>query len=99
MDIVEATKRYEAWMRRCTPIVETHLRDKHEQMCSDLFAFCRATFYRWAQHWPEVCGELQHAPRILAVGDLHVDSFGSWRDVEGRLCWGVDDFDDAYPLP
>ena len=33
------------------------------------------------------------------MGDLHVDSFGTWRDVEGRLCWGVDDFDEAYPLP
>jgi hypothetical protein len=38
------------------------------------------------------------APRVLCVGDLHVGSFGTWRDAEGRLCWGVDDFDDAYPL-
>ena len=37
--------------------------------------------------------------RVLGVGDLHVGSFGTWRDREGRLCWGVDDFDDAYPLP
>ena len=35
---------------------------------------------------------------MLAVGDVHVASFGTWRDGEGRLCWGVDDFDDAYPL-
>jgi hypothetical protein len=28
-----------------------------------------------------------------------VNSFGTWRDAEGRLCWGVDDFDEAYPLP
>jgi uncharacterized protein (DUF2252 family) len=68
-------------------------------MGADLFAFYRATFYRWAQQWPHVCGELRHAPRVLAVGDLHVDSFGTWRDIEGRLCWGVDDFDEAYPLP
>jgi hypothetical protein len=86
-------------MGSCTPLVQTHLRDKHEQMRADLFAFCRATFYRWAQQWPDVCAELQHAPRVLAVGDLHIDSFGTWRDVEGRLCWGVDDFDEAYPLP
>jgi hypothetical protein len=99
MNIVEATRRYEAWMRRCTSLVQTHLRDKHEQMRADLFAFLRATFYRWAQQWPEVCGDLQRAPRVLAVGDLHVESFGTWRDVEGRLCWGVDDFDEAYPLP
>src|SRR5437762_12381636 len=25
-------------------------------------------------------------------------SFGTWRDVEGRLCWGVDDFDQSHPL-
>jgi hypothetical protein len=39
------------------------------------------------------------APEVLAVGDLHVNSFGTWRDVEGRLCWGVDDFDEAFRLP
>jgi hypothetical protein len=33
------------------------------------------------------------------VGDLHVENFGSWRDQEGRLAWGVNDFDEAYPLP
>jgi hypothetical protein len=32
------------------------------------------------------------------VGDLHIDSFGTWRDTEGRLAWGVDDFDESYPL-
>jgi hypothetical protein len=99
MDIVEATRRYEAWMKCCTPVVQVHLRDKHEQMRGDLFAFFRATFYHWARRWPEVCNDLRRAPRVLAVGDLHVDSFGTWRDVEGRLCWGVDDFDEAYPLP
>jgi uncharacterized protein DUF2252 len=99
MNILEATRGYEKWMGCCAPIVQAHLRDKHEQMRADLFAFCRATFYRWAQQWPDVCGELRHAPRVLAVGDLHVDSFGTWRDVEGRLCWGVDDFDEAYYLP
>jgi hypothetical protein len=34
----------------------------------------------------------------LAAGDLHVGSFGTWRDGLGRLVWGVDDFDEAYPL-
>jgi len=29
---------------------------------------------------------------------LHVNSFGTWRDAEGRLCWRVDDFDESYPL-
>ena len=72
---------------------------KHERMRKDLFTFFRGTFYRWAQVWPELAREERGAPRVMAVGDLHVDSFGTWRDVEGRLAWGVDDFDDAYPLP
>ena len=35
----------------------------------------------------------------LAVGDLHVENFGTWRDAEGRLIWGVNDFDEAHELP
>src|SRR3984893_1392307 len=99
MNIKQATRRYEGWMRSCTTIVESHLRLKHTQMKSDPFLFFRGTFYRWAQLWPQECADLCDAPEVLAVGDLHVGSFGTWRDAEGRLCWGVDDFDESYPLP
>ena len=37
--------------------------------------------------------------KLKGVGDLHVENFGTWRDVEGRLVWGVNDFDEAYALP
>ena len=67
-------------------------------MRESAFLFLRGTFYRWAQMWPRICGDLCRAPKVLAVGDLHVNSFGTWRDAEGRLCWGVDDFDESYPL-
>src|SRR5487761_201459 len=99
MNIREATKSYERWMRECTTVVETDLRNKHQQMKEDEFLFFRGTFYRWVQLWPEVCADLCRAPKVLASADLHVGSFGTWRDLEGRLCWGVDDFDEAYPLP
>src|ERR1700730_14007202 len=99
MNIKQATRRYEGWMRSCTTIVESHLRLKHTQMKSDPFLFFRGTFYRWAQLWPQECVDLCDAPEVLAVGDLHVGSFGTWRDAEGRLCWGVDDCDESYPLP
>ena len=59
----------------------------------------RATFYRWAQVWPEVCCKFGLGPGVLSVGDLHVENFGTWRDTDGRLIWGVNDFDEAYPLP
>jgi hypothetical protein len=99
VNIREATKSYEGWMRQCTTVVESDLRSKHEQMREHTFLFLRGTFYRWAQIWPEICADLAQAPKVLACADLHVGSFGTWRDSEGRLCWGVDDFDEAYPLP
>jgi len=68
-------------------------------MGESAFPFLRATFYRWMQVWPEVCPELVKAPRVLGVGDLHVENFGTWRDVEGRLVWGVNDFDEAAMMP
>ena len=83
----------------CTTVVEADLRFKHRQMRKEPFLFFRATFYRWAQLWPDLCADLRHAPKVLAVEDLHVGSFGTWRDEEGRLCWGVDDFDESWPLP
>lgn len=99
IDIEKATASYERWMRSCTAVVLSDLRSKHKQMKESPFLFLRGAFYRWAQLWPSVCAELCNAPAVLAVGDLHVNSFGTWRDVEGRLCWGVDDFDESYRLP
>lgn len=68
-------------------------------MAESPFAFLRATFYRWMQLWGEECKELADAPAVLAVGDLHIDNFGTWRDLEGRLIWGVNDFDEVTQLP
>ena len=100
MNIFEATASYEDWMRRSIGVVESHLRHKHAIMKKDLFAFLKGSFYRWNQLWVErMPPSLRNAPKILAVGDLHVDSFGTWRDLEGRLVWGIDDFDEAWPLP
>jgi len=99
MNIVKATKKYEDWLRLQIPIVGRDLRFKHEQMAAALFPFLRATFYRWVQVWPEVCADLTRAPHLLSVGDLHVENFGTWRDTDGRLVWGVNDFDEACVFP
>jgi hypothetical protein len=99
MDIIEATRSYESWMARHIPLIRNDLRHKHTLMAESPFIFLRGTFYRWAQVWPEVCAKLADAPRVLAVGDLHVDNFGTWRDHEGRLVWGVNDLDEATVLP
>jgi hypothetical protein len=99
MKIHKATAKYEAWLgRQITPIA-VDLESKHEEMRKHRFPFLRATYYRWAQVFPEVCEQLNNAPEVLAVGDLHVENFGTWRDSEGRLIWGVNDFDEAWHLP
>ncbi len=98
MNIVKATARYEDWLRSHTTLVDADLRLKHKKMAESAFSFLRAIFYRWVQIWPRVLPELAEAPQILAVGDLHVENFGTWRDLEGRLIWGVNDFDEAAPF-
>src|SRR3990170_5280698 len=97
--IIMATIDYERWLKRRIDVVEPDLHLKHEAMADSLFAFLRATFYRWVSLWQEVCPDLTEAPRVLAVGDLHVENFGTWRDTEGRLVWGVNDFDEVARMP
>ena len=99
MQIAKATKKYQAWLSRHLKILAEDLDLKHRQMRTAPFPFMRATFYRWAQIWKEVCPEAAKAPEALAVGDLHVENFGTWRDVEGRLIWGINDFDEAWTMP
>ena len=101
MTFQNATTGYEEWLRGFGPLDAADLAYKHTLMAdaADPFPFFRGTYYRWARLWPEVCGDLGAAPPVLAVGDLHVENFGTWRDSDGRLCWGVNDFDEADELP
>jgi len=97
MNIIEATTEFEKWLERQVPLVRQDLTLKHAAMAEAVFPFFRATFYRWLQLWPEVCGDVTKAPKVLGVGDLHIENFGTWRDEEGRLIWGVNDLDEAWP--
>ena len=99
MNIHEATRRYEIWLAEKIRVIKSDLEVKHELMARDPFSFFRATFYRWMQLFPELCPKAWSAPRVLAVGDLHVENYGTWRDAEGRLVWGINDFDEAFTLP
>jgi hypothetical protein len=68
-------------------------------MCESAFVFLRGTFYRWMQLWPRHCAELDEAPAVIGVGDLHLENFGTWRDEDSRLVWGVNDVDEACKVP
>jgi hypothetical protein len=97
MNIFKSTKDFEQWVAKRLPIVREDVILKHMLMAQAPFPFFRATFYRWLQHWHEVCRDVAKAPAVLGVGDLHVENFGTWRDEEGRLIWGVNDLDEAFP--
>jgi hypothetical protein len=99
MNIFKATADFEHWLGGQLPIIRQDLALKHQHMAEATFPFFRATFYRWLQLWPEACSSLVKAPAVLGVGDLHIENFGTWRDAEGRLIWGVNDLDEAWPAP
>jgi len=100
MKFEKATRSYERWVRRYADLVCRDIARKHRAFGDDPYQFFRVTHYRWAQHWFATEDETLHrAPRVLAVADLHIENFGTWRDAEGRLIWGVNDFDEAFPLP
>jgi len=99
--IRESTQEYEDWLAGALDhhLVEADLKEKHKKMRADAFSFLRATFWRWAETIPVICSELADGPEVLAVGDIHLENFGVWRDAEGRLTWGVNDFDEAADMP
>jgi hypothetical protein len=99
--IADSTRTYEHWLRTQlgNDLVEPDLRIKHQKMSEAPFPFLRATYWRWAETILDVCPKLANAPAILAVGDLHLENFGTWRDADGRLVWGVNDFDEAAVMP
>lgn len=99
--IRQSTLNYESWLREQLKgdLDKAAIAKKHKKMEESAFAFLRATYWRWAESILEVCPDLAGAPAVLAVGDIHVENFGTWRDVDGRLVWGVNDFDEAAEMP
>ena len=99
MKIKRATSQYEDWLGKQLTVVQADIEQKHQNMASDPFVFLRASYYRWSQILPTICPQSLEAPSVLAIGDLHIENFGTWRDAEGRLIWGINDFDESYRLP
>lgn len=103
MDIIESTRRYDRWLEEQLQrdIFQEDIGNKHEKMAADAFQFLRASYWRWAEmiQGEKSFSALMDAPEVVAVGDLHVENFGTWRDLEGRVIWGVNDFDEAARMP
>lgn len=99
MKLVPAVERYERWLGGFMRLRPDDLERKHARMKEGPFMFLRGTFFRWASWWARLAPEEQRAPLVLGVGDLHLENFGTWRDGEGRLVWGINDFDEVAHMP
>jgi hypothetical protein len=53
MNIVKATRQFESWLGSRTDLIKKDIRLKHANMSAAVFPFVRATYYRWAQVWPQ----------------------------------------------
>src|SRR6478672_8852546 len=99
MSFRDDNARYEKWLATQCKVVKADIAFKHHRMKKSAFIFLRATYFRWARKIGDWCPELMDAPIVLGVGDLHLENFGTWRDADGRLVWGVNDFDEAAKMP
>ncbi len=99
--INQSSRDYHRWLEAelGPAFVEADLPKKFRKMAAGPFSFLRATYWRWAETVLDVCPELGDAPAVLGVGDIHLENFGTWRDADGRLVWGVNDFDEAAEMP
>ncbi|MFE1600311.1 DUF2252 family protein [Methylobacterium sp. ID0610] len=95
----DETEAYLAWVETYCPLRRKDLKRKHAAMRASPFAFLRGSFYRWHRHFAAVPEPVRVAPAWLVIGDTHLENFGTWRDADGRLVWGVNDFDEAATLP
>ncbi len=73
---------YEAFLRAelGEEVVAEALARKHRKMAGSPFAFLRGSYFRWAETIGDIAPALMQAPRVLAVGDIHLENFGTWRD-------------------
>ena len=101
MRIRAANREFERWLKGQLhgELVEADLDEKHKKMRESAFAFLRATYWRWAETILDICPDLADAPPVLAVGDTHLENFGTWTDKEGRIVWGVNDYDECAEMP
>jgi len=97
--IVAALDAYDAWLGTHCRVIADELAEKRRLMAADASAFLRGSCFRFAAQFPKALPELVAKAAVPSCGDAHLENFGTWRDVEGRLVWGVNDLDEAALLP
>ena len=100
MNFITATSDYEAWIGRLTKIVTADLAKKHAKMANSKspFPFLRATFYRWIHAGQKSARNWRCVLESPGGGRSAYRELRHLRDAEGRLAWGVNDFDEVAEL-
>lgn len=99
LSMIDANTAHEAYLARHCEAVPADLATKRTAMAKDRFGFLRATCFRFAARFSALLPEAASQLTVPSVGDAHLENFGTWRDAEGRLVWGVNDLDEAAMLP
>src|SRR5262249_25619419 len=95
----KAAKRYEKWLSSYCQLDRRALVIKEEKMGKSAFAFLRGTFFRWPYYLKAIEPRVLKVPSVLCVADIHLENYGTWRDAEGRLVQGINDFAEGAELP
>lgn len=90
----ELTDAYEAWLASAIELDPAELARKHAEMAEHEYRFLRGSYYLWLVRIGELVPETLAGLSAPLIGDLHVENFGTWRDVDQRRRWGVNDFDE-----
>jgi uncharacterized protein (DUF2252 family) len=73
-------------------------RTKFRKMAADPFAFYRGSACLFYADMADIedrwCDE--RTSRVWIQGDLHAENFGTYMDGDGRIVFGVNDFDEAF---
>lgn len=97
----QSAKAYDGWLRQQAgkTFVAADMKWKNQKISENAFSFLRGTYWRFAETILKDAPETAACPPILAVGDIHLENFGLWRDADSRMTWGVNDFDEAATMP
>ncbi|GGO89290.1 hypothetical protein GCM10011584_18360 [Nocardioides phosphati] len=93
------TAAYDGWLAGQIPVVAADVARKHEELATDRLRFLRGTYYLWLVRVAEQVPWVLDTVRLPVVGDLHVENFGTWRDVHDTPRWGVNDLDELARGP
>jgi len=97
MEIVEATRRSKV-AETAASRSSARPRLPSTSGCAGPVLFFRGTYYRWGAALAESTARSWPRPGSSRGRRSPHRDFGTWRDGEGRLVWGVNDFDKAHPM-